>query len=795
MTAPVSDRLYRLLPAIYRTRDVAQTEPLRTLLGIVERELNIVEEDIAGLYDNWFIETCDEWVVPYVGDLLGARGLDGATADAVEEQRAFSLRARVANTVSYRRRKGTVAMLEQLARDTTGWPARAVEFFERLATTQYVNHLRPARGGTVDLRDANALELLDGPFEQAAHTADVRAISDGLGLSGGGAAQPRMSRGKYNIPNVGLFLWRLEPYPVERSLAGSVGSGLYTFDPLGRDAPLFNRPRTEGDPGHLAEERNVPGILRPRALSDELREWRGVYEAGGGPVGEYFASPEVLRVFLDDDLVPAQEIVICDLSTWGRPVVSPRPASSFPRVPVYTPRVAVDPVRGRLTITRDAAPSPPVEQLPARVEVSYAYGFSGDLGGGPYDRRASLASWLQRVTTRSTPVWQIGVTANPVAPAAEEPTRQVATLQEAVALWNATPADTIGIISIMDSRTYAEDLKNTNGIQNEIRIAAGSHLLIIAAEWPKLASGSYVLDPDPRQLIVSGLRPLVGAIDGSEIQVRGTAKTMDAGSLTINGLVVNGKLVVLAGNLGGLHLVHSTLVPGKSEPGKSEPGKGELVVQATGNSDDAAATTKSVAPVSDAIALVATNNERLVVAIERSITGRVKVPATVSAVIVRDSILDNPNGVALAAGDVSVQTSTVMGRTTARTLSAGNSIFTGKVSVQRRQTGCVRFCYLPRTSTVPQRYRCQPASAALAKRVIPQFTAALYGAAGNAPYGEPGYAQLALSCPAEILIGAEDEGEMGAFHFLQQSKRLANLRASLDEYLRFGLEAGIFLVT
>jgi hypothetical protein len=194
-------------------------------------------------------------------------------------------------------------------------------------------------------------------------------------------------------------------------------------------------------------------------------------------------------------------------------------------------------------------------------------------------------------------------------------------------------------------------------------------------------------------------------------------------------------------------------------------------------------------------ALVATNNERLAVTVERSITGRVKVAEAASALEVRDSIIENSNGVAIAAGDASVQTSTVLGRTTVRTLRAGNSIFTGKVTVQRRQTGCVRFCYLPRTSAVPQRYRCQPATAALAKRVIPQFTGALYGAAGNAPYGEPAYGQLALSCASEILIGAEDEGEMGAFHFLQQSRRLANLRASLDEYLRFGLEAGVFLVT
>ena len=33
---------------------------------------------------------------------------------------------------------------------------------------------------------------------------------------------------------------------------------------------------------------------------------------------------------------------------------------------------------------------------------------------------------------------------------------------------------------------------------------------------------------------------------------------------------------------------------------------------------------------------------------------------------------------------------------------------------------------------------------------------------------------------------------MGAFHDLYQPQREINLRVRLDEYLRFGLEAGIF---
>ena len=39
---------------------------------------------------------------------------------------------------------------------------------------------------------------------------------------------------------------------------------------------------------------------------------------------------------------------------------------------------------------------------------------------------------------------------------------------------------------------------------------------------------------------------------------------------------------------------------------------------------------------------------------------------------------------------------------------AENSIFLGKVHVARRQTGCMRFSYVPLGSRTPKRYHCQP---------------------------------------------------------------------------------------
>ena len=71
MNDPRIDRLYELLPAVYRMQDAEQGEPLRALLQVISEQVNLREDDMQQLYENWFIETCEDWVVPYLGDLIG----------------------------------------------------------------------------------------------------------------------------------------------------------------------------------------------------------------------------------------------------------------------------------------------------------------------------------------------------------------------------------------------------------------------------------------------------------------------------------------------------------------------------------------------------------------------------------------------------------------------------------------------------------------------------------------------------------------------------------------------------
>ena len=359
----MKDALFPLLPAIQRERDAEQGDPLRALLAVVEQELGAVGEDIDGLYADWFVETCADWVVPYIADLLGVRAL-APSGDASVTPRAY-----VANTIRYRRRKGTAAVLELLARDVTGWPARAVESFELLGATQHANHIRPGRGGTADLRDPDRLELLPTPFTSHARTVEVRRV------------EPR--RGRWNIPSVALSLWRLLPVPIEMAPATKVDDRRWRFSQLGADLPLFHRGRPERDPETLASEADLPVRLRRLALWNELTAHRRHGEPLAFLAGGRGAS---LEIVVDDHVIDPAEMVACDLS-------DPAGAPDGWRLPpgklvvdgvARRIRVGFDPELGRLAF-------PESEAVPKAVEVSYRQGMPARLGGGGYARADELA--------------------------------------------------------------------------------------------------------------------------------------------------------------------------------------------------------------------------------------------------------------------------------------------------------------------------------------------------------------------------------------------------------------------
>jgi hypothetical protein len=234
----------------------------------------------------------------------------------------------------------------------------------------------------------------------------------------------------------------------------------------------------------------------------------------------------------------------------------------------------------------------------------------------------------------------------------------------------------------------------------------------------------------------------------------------------------------LPNQLARLHIRHTTLVPGVSLGPDAQsllPGVPSLI--------------------SDVPSLAIT--------IERSILGRLGVVES-STVTITDSIVDagSPTAIAYAqktglgaGGALSLNACTVIGKIHATAMPlVTNSIlladlvlhddWPAPVIASRRQDGCVRFSALPATARVPQRYRCLPEAAPTPDAAVLHFT--------SLRYGVPAYGQLSNASGAAVLTGADDEGQLGAFHSLFQPQRETNLRVRFAEYLRAGLDAGIF---
>lgn len=333
--------LHELLPAALRGLDEAQGGPLRDLLDLLGVPLAHLDEDLAQLHDDLFIETCAEWVVPYIGELVGHRPLRGPTS------RLTSPRAEVARTIGYRRRKGTAAVLEQIARDITGRPARVVEAWQHLALTQHLLHLRPHVRHGLELRRPRDHA---GPFATAAHTVDLRAHRP------------------YNLPDITVFLWRLRALPLARVTPFALDRQRLVFSPLGDRVPLFHRP----DPAHtgpVVAPAHVPAAISRRRLHDDP--------------ATYYGEGKSLVVHIDGAPVPLARVDAADLAD------DPADPSRWSRL-ARPGRIAIDPERGRLAVAADLlAPT-------SAIDVSFHVGAADELGGGQYERH--LEGTADRVT-------------------------------------------------------------------------------------------------------------------------------------------------------------------------------------------------------------------------------------------------------------------------------------------------------------------------------------------------------------------------------------------------------------
>jgi hypothetical protein len=717
------DRLYKLLPALYRERDEQEGYALRDLLRLVTEQADIVHTDIGLLWDNFFIETCARWAIPYIGDLVGNKLLhDAEDPDAYAAARALfpdlagpdlrpanaiRTRADVGKTIYYRRRKGTLPMLEELARDVTGWAAHAVEFFELLIWNQNLNHLRMHSCGCPDLRRPQEVDRLGGAFDFMSHTVDVR--------------YPRQDEGWYNIRNIGFFLWRLRAHRMEKVVArqGAL-PWQYHISPLGNAAPLFSRLRREGDEAGLATELHVPGPIRPAAFFDAPGEFYGL------------ASNASFAIFRDGAPVPLAQVRCRDLASWTQP------AGSI---------VAVDVRRGRIAFGNALVPA-------AGVDVHYHYGFSADLGGGPYPR----ANWL---VAAGVPALRLEVIEGGAAP-------RFPTLDDALAEW-VNQGRPNAAITILDNRSYALTLP--------LALADGAFLVIEAGNERR-----------PHLLPAGGVLEVGGTHPGAE--------------LTLSGLLVEGAVHV-TGELQTLRLLHSTLVPGRSldQDGAPATNLPSIVVE---DLDGGGVTINAGFRLQAAFSI--TGPLRLPHHAEGISLLDSIVDGLGTAAIAATNTSDAPGPPA------TLERVTIFGPSFYRKLPlASEVVFTGPAVAEQRQDGCVRFSFVPHPSLTPRRHRCQPElevatriehaersgplSAAQKAALVAQVRARVLPSFTSVHYGDPGYAQLHLSSPVEIRTGAGDGAEMGVFCHLKQPQRETNLRIRLEEYLPFGLDPGVIYVT
>jgi hypothetical protein len=686
-----AERLYQLLPALYRLRDADRGQPLQALIDVLAQEFAALEENLEQLYDDQFIETCADWVAPYIGDLIGYRPLHGVAP------KIASPRAEVGNTIGYRRRKGTALMLEQLAHDVTDWPAHAVEFFEQLATTQYMKHIRLYAPATATVRDEGAMLRVDSAFNSAAHTAEMR--------------RPETGVGRYNIPNIGIFLWRLLALPLSAIPLtpdpGDTTGRKFRVNPLGADLRLFRHARTEDDISHLAEPVNVPEPLSVRLMARRPGD-----DYGPG------ASLLLLRATDPPAPVPIAAIRVCDLRDildGGGTVTGWNHEQSVP-----AGVIGIDPERGRVLLG-DAGDGP--------LLASFHYGQARPIGGGEYERTPDGPGLATQLAVAG------GAALQPHLDAIKKG----------------------GRLLVGDSLTYAgTPVFKVDGV---LAPGAPGHEVVVAARNPA--------------------RPLLAA--GATLALSIGAR----GRLVLDGLVVSGGALLLAAAPDDepreLVLRDCTLVPGLAlnpDGSAAQPGAPSLMIE----------------------------HPFAKVTLERCITGALQVVAG-ATVSLRDCIVDAgaATSVAYAAdtaggpgAELSISASTVIGKVHTRLMRlATNSIlFAGlgpapgetwraPMIAERRQEGCMRFSFVPRGSITPRRHRCVPDQAA--PSALPHFT--------SLRYGDPGYGQLRRVSGKEILQGADDGSEMGVLHDLFQPQRETNLRIRFDEYLRFGLHAGIFYAT
>lgn len=770
--------LFDRLPEIYRTRDAEQSPPnqLRAYLAAVEAAFGALHADIGQLYEDLFIDTCDDWVIPYIADLLGTTHLKGDPR---------TLRADVADTIALRRRKGTLGAIERLAVDLTGWTARAVEMRDNLGWAQHLNHQRPdaggappladpartrfhpARGGTLPIRDPAALALLGTPFDPFAYTADVKPALPGAR--------------RVNLPNLAIFVWRLaayqlpriRPLPKGRADLGAQPAGIARFvlrfdlHPLDQRWTLFNT----GRPGFLRAATSggvVSPLTEPDAVPGPMLDAR---LTSGTPAGHPEAYVQV--DFFDPSTTPPTGF---DLGDVGLQLYLPRTLEALLppdwtwrfrgdnlcawetglRRPARIGEIVVDPDIGRLLVGVDSAAQAdellPVGDPLARIYAAVTYGAVGPVGAHPVSRGF----------------------ADPAAGSFELRHVGEAAITLQAALDGLADPGIPVVVQIDDSLVHAIDLAAIPGTA----VDGGRSLRLARSLTIRAASGQ-------RPIVVLaqpfGVRP-VNAGDATPF---GPVLRLEGIYLAPGPAFPPGEALIHRAAVARVEIVGCTLAPG----GQSLRDGSRAPMQPALRLADG----YGFADPDDVAAFVPTPD----IVIQRSITGSIAVderyrvelqqsivdagvgfddaPGTVPAI---GAATDPANGWAAA---IDFDGLTCFGAVRVAAVGGVGGIFTQRFEVLDHQHGCIRWsAFAAGGNRLPPNHFC-----VVGARVV--FT--------SERFDDPGYAQLADETDARVRELGPDDDAMGAFGFLKQAHALANLQLRLREFMPVGVRPLLVPVT
>ena len=375
------------------------------------------------------------------------------------------------------------------------------------------------------------MDLVNSPFDSVSHNVDVRAIGQ--------------SEGWYNLRNLGFFLGRLKTYPLndidafQSKAAGK--KGCYFFNPLGCSIVLFNREKQKRDSTELTDEIHLPVPIRPLALYSDFKQVKQAVKEGLDVDSNYIGEDRSfsIKIIKEENgnrikrLIPPEAFVILDLCEWkdiptGLKYEKKLTDGTVVEKPI---EVGIDPLLGRFVFAEGVQPG-----SSEWVEVSYGYGFSADIGGGPYTRKKTLtdpqkATWAKTVSKHHYDA-------------------DYSSLGEAISDWNKLEKgkNELGVITILDNATYVSTiLENTTNEINTIKMPETGRLVIQAEEMKRPVL--FFRDDEGQ---ISSLKVSKAKVLSSNNQNSESPNS----TLTLNGLLISGSLQIKKNSLKQLNLIH-----------------------------------------------------------------------------------------------------------------------------------------------------------------------------------------------------------------------------------------------